>query len=78
MTGINAVVLAGDSKRGSVQEGVDNKSFLSSTETHGGICNRRSAGIPAINEISLPDRQTLKKHLGGKVDLCRRQGSSLR
>ena len=28
MTGINAIVLAGDSKKGFIQEGVDNKSLI--------------------------------------------------
>ncbi|HHT65371.1 MAG: NTP transferase domain-containing protein [Caldicoprobacterales bacterium] len=70
MTGINAVVLAGDSKRGSVQEGVDNKSFLlinGKPMVEYVIDALRESS--AINEISITGpSDLLKKHLGGKVD----------
>jgi molybdopterin-guanine dinucleotide biosynthesis protein A len=70
MTGINAIVLAGDSKKGFIQEGVNNKSLL---PIKGKLmveyvidALRESAMIDKISISGSSD--ILKEHLGDKVD----------
>lgn len=70
MTGINAIVLAGDSRKGSIQEGVDNKSFLpinGKPMVEYVLDALRES--PLINKISIiGPSDLLKEHLGDKID----------
>ncbi|HHY81790.1 MAG TPA: NTP transferase domain-containing protein [Clostridiales bacterium] len=70
MTEINAVVLAGDSKKGAVQEGIDNKSLLpinGKPMVEYVIDALRDS--PLVDKISIiGPTLPLKEHLGDKVD----------
>lgn len=70
MTGINAIVLAGDSKKGFIQEGVDNKSLIpinGKPMVEYVIDALRESSL--INKISVSgSSKILRSHLGGKVD----------
>ena len=70
MTGINAIVLAGDSGKGFVQEGVSNKSLITingKPMVEYVIDALRDSSL--INKISVSgSSETLKKYLGDKVD----------
>jgi GTP:adenosylcobinamide-phosphate guanylyltransferase len=79
MTRISAIVLAGDSRKVFIKEGVDNKSLLSiSGKPMVEYVIDALRDSPLINKISaVGPSDLLKKHLGDKVDYYMKERESL-
>jgi molybdopterin-guanine dinucleotide biosynthesis protein A len=79
MTQINAIILAGDNKKGFVQQGVDNKALLPINEKPMvEYVVDALRGSPFIDKISITGPVSLlKEHLGNKADYYMEGSESL-